>query len=125
MRFVLFVLAVAMAWSFSGRAGAQTSSPAPTQTAKKTTVRSVSGTVKSTSPETVVVAGRDKGRDAEWTFGVEPTTDIRKGTKSITAADLKPGEAVQIRFTEQDGKALARSIIVRAKSPAAGKKTKP
>ena len=82
---------------------------------KKVVVRNVSGTLKATSPDTVVVGGRDKGKEAEWTFGVEPTTDIRKGSKSITARDLKPGEAVHVRFIEQDGKAVARSILVRGK----------
>jgi Domain of unknown function (DUF5666) len=123
----LVMLAVVGALSFGTVALAQTSSaPVPDKgaAAKKPTVRNVSGTVKSTSSETVVVAGRDKGKDAEWTFAVEPTTDIRKGMKSIVATDLKLGDAVQVRFTEQDGKAVARSITVRGKSAATAKKTK-
>jgi hypothetical protein len=80
--------------------------------------------VKSSSLDTVVVAGRDKGKDAEWTFAVEPTTDIRKGAKSIVAGDLKPGDAVQVRFIEQDGKATARSIVVKGKVAAPTKKAK-
>jgi hypothetical protein len=105
-------------------AWAQTSTPGSDKAgaAKKPAVRNVSGTVRSTSPETVVVAGRDKGKDAEWTFGVEPTTDIRKGTKNITAGDLKVGDAVNVRFSEQDGKAIARSILVRGKDTGAAKK---
>jgi hypothetical protein len=89
--------------------GKQADKPA----AKKAT-RNVSGTVRSASPETVVVAGRDKGKDAEWTFAVEPTTNIRKGSKSITAGGLKAGDAVQVRYRERDGKALAESILVKA-----------
>jgi hypothetical protein len=81
--------------------------------AKKAT-QNVSGTVRSSSNDAVVVTGRDKGKDAEWTFAVEPTTNIRKGSKSITAGDLKAGDAVQIRFVERDGKALADSILVKA-----------
>ena len=119
----LMVVLVAFLLVSAGVAGAQPAAPAVGS--KQATVRNVSGTVKSTSADAVVVAGRDKGKDIEWTFGVEPTTDIRKGTKSIMAADLKPGESVQVRFTQQDGKAVARSILVRGKGGTAEKKTKP
>lgn len=85
---------------------------ADTPAAKKAT-RNVSGTVRSAAADTVVVAGRDKGKDAEWTFAIEPTTNIRKGGKSIVAGDLKPGDAVQVRYLERDGKAQAESILVK------------
>lgn len=81
--------------------------------AKKAT-RNVSGTVRSAASDAVVVGGRDKGKDAEWTFAIELTTNIRKGSKSIVAGDLKPGDAVQVRYFERDGKALAESILVKA-----------
>jgi hypothetical protein len=97
----------------------------PSASPSKTPPRNVSGTIKSSSQEMVVVAGRDKGRDAEWTFAVEPTTDIRKGGKSIVARDLKPGDVVQVRFTEADGKAMARSIVVKAKDAPTARKAKP
>ena len=83
----------------------------PDKPAKAT--RNISGTVRSAGAEMVVVAGRDRGRDAEWTFAIEPTTNIRKGNKSIVAADLKPGDAVQVRYLERDGKARAEAILVK------------
>jgi hypothetical protein len=118
-------LALALVLGIAGVAAAQAPTSGSTA-AKKTDVqkpasRSVSGTVKSASLETVVVAGRDKGKDAEWTFAVEPTTNIRKGDKSIVAGDLKPGDVVQVRFAEQDGRAVARSILVKGKDAAARK----
>jgi Domain of unknown function (DUF5666) len=118
-------LALALVLGIAGVAAAQAPTSGSTA-AKKTDVqkpasRSVSGTVKSASLETVVVAGRDKGKDAEWTFAVEPTTNIRKGDKSIVAGDLKPGDVVQVRFVEQDGRAVARSILVKGKDTAARK----
>jgi len=116
---------IALLLVFSG-ADAMAQTPASTATKKseatKSASRSVSGTVKSSSQDTVVVAGRDKGKDTEWTFSVEPTTHIRKGGKSIVAGDIKPGETVQVRFTEQGGKAMATSIMV--KGGTAAKKTK-
>jgi hypothetical protein len=75
--------------------------------------RNVTGIVRSSSADTVVVTGRDKGKDSEWTFSVEPTTDIRKGSKAIIAADLKPGDGVRVRFVERNGKAHAEWIRVK------------
>jgi len=125
---ILVALVLAFMWGTLCGAAAQTSTsgpPAAKTVDKKVASRNVRGTVKSSSSDTVVVAGRDKGKDAEWTFAVEPTTDIRKGTKSIVAGDLKPGDAVQVRFTEQDGKAMARSIVVKGKGgPVPAKKSK-
>jgi 3-dehydroquinate synthase class II len=111
----LFLAALLAAGATAAVATAQTPSTPGSETkqdAKKGTTRNVSGTVKASSPDAVVVAGKDKGQDAEWTFAVEPVTNIRKGGKSITAADLKAGDAVQVRYTEREGKAMAQSILV-------------
>jgi hypothetical protein len=93
-----------------------------TKASPKSPSRNVTGTVRSSSADTVVVAGRDKGRDSEWTFAVEPTTDIRKGSKAIIAADLKPGDGVLVRFVERNGKAHAEWIRVKDARKDAGKK---
>jgi hypothetical protein len=113
---VSLAIALAVTTMSAAFAVAQTTTPAPDRKADQpaaTTTRNVSGTVRSASADTVVVAGREKGKDAEWTFAVEPTTNIRKGSKSITAGDLKPGDAAQVRFVERAGKAMASSILVR------------
>lgn len=124
---MLVALALVLVLGAAGAAAAQTSATGATVAkqaeAKKNASRNVSGTVKSSSVDTVVVAGRDRGKDAEWTFAIEPTTDIRKGGKSIVANSLKPGDSVQVRFTEREGKAMARSIVVKGKDPTT-KKTK-
>jgi hypothetical protein len=124
---MLVALALVLALGTVTAAAAQTSGPgaaaAKTADAKKNVSRNVSGTVKSSSADTVVVAGRDRGKDAEWTFAIEPTTDIRKGGKSVVANSLKPGDNVHVRFTEREGKAMARSIVVKGKETTT-KKTK-
>ena len=110
---MLVALAVTFVLALASVAAAQ--APA----APKATLN-VSGTVRTATADAIVVSGRDKGKDAEWTFAVEPTTNIRKGAKSITAGDLKPGDAIHVRYVERDGKATAQSIIVRApRKPAA------
>ena len=113
-------LAVALAASTVGSIGAQTTAPAPAMEkksdkmgAKKMPSKSASGIVKSATADTIVVAGKEKGKDAEWTFGVDPSTKIRKGGKSVMAADLKAGETVHVRYHEMDGKTMAQSIAVR------------
>jgi hypothetical protein len=88
----------------------------------KGAARTVTGTVRSSSADAVVVTGRDRGKEAEWTFAVEPRTTIRKGSKSIVSADLKPGDGVQVRFVERNGKAHAESIRVKEVRKEAAKK---
>ena len=78
----------------------------------KRAIRNVSGKVRSAGGDVVVVTGRDKGKEAEWTFAIDPTTNIRRGSRSIVAGDLKPGDVVQVRYLERDGKAQAESILV-------------
>ena len=106
--------------------------PAPTQKPAETKpkaemqrIKNAIGTVKSTSADSVVVAGKEKVRgakdakDAEWTFAVDSKTAIRKSGKAIMAGDLKPGDHVQVRYTDQQGKAMAVAIQVKPGAAAA------
>jgi uncharacterized protein DUF5666 len=80
---------------------------------KKMASKSASGTVKSAGADSLVVAGKEKGKEAEWTFAVDPKTTIKKGGKAITAADLKAGDNVSVRYHDMDGKAVAQAVTVR------------
>ena len=80
---------------------------------KKPSTKSASGTVKSASADSIVVAGKQKGKDAEWTFAVDPNTKIKKGGKDATAADLKAGDTVQVKYMEDAGKATAQSVTAK------------
>lgn len=81
---------------------------------KKPAVKTANGTVKSASADSVVVSGKDKGKDAEWTFAVDAKTSIKKGGKAVTAADVKAGDSVQVKYTAADGKAMAQSMTIKA-----------
>jgi hypothetical protein len=81
---------------------------------KKPAAKNASGTVKSASADSIVVAGKDKGKEAEWTFAVDPKTKIKKGGKDAAAGDLMAGDSVQVRYSEQDGKMVAQSVNVKA-----------
>jgi len=78
----------------------------------KTTAKTAVGTVKSASPDSLVVAGKSKGKDTEWTFAVDSTTKVRKAGKDVTATELKPGDPVRVRYMEHDGKSVAQTIAV-------------
>jgi len=80
---------------------------------KKATTHSASGTVKSATADSIVVSGKDKGKEAEWTFGVDDKTKIKKSGKSIMAKDIAAGDNVTVRYTDHDGKMTASSVTVR------------
>lgn len=43
---------------------------------------------------------------------------MSRAGKNVAVADLKPGDAVRVRYTEQDGKSIAQEVTV-AEAPAA------
>ncbi len=92
---------------------------------KRVVARSATGNVKSASVDMVVVAGKDKGKEVEWTFGIDAKTKIRKGSKDMAAADLKAGDPVSVRYMEHDGKAMAETINVRGATAAKKTEAKP
>jgi Domain of unknown function (DUF5666) len=75
------------------------------------------GRVKSVSADTLVVLGKSQGKAAEWTFALDTKTRIRKAGKDITVADLKEGDGVQVRYTEQGGKHVAQTVRARSMPP--------
>lgn len=136
-RSVALLIAVMFGTGLAGAAVAQTTTPAPATPAPATTpapaqkpaeakpksdtkkAKNATGTVKSASADSLVVAGKEKGKDAEWTFAVDSKTAIRKSGKAITAADLKPGDQVQVRYMDHEGKATAMAVQVKPASTSA------
>ena len=131
-RFVALLIAVVLGIGFAGLAVAQTTAPAPATPAPATTpapaqkpadmkpkssdvkkAKNAQGTVKSASADSLVVAGKEKGKDAEWTFAIDSKTAIRKSGKAITAADLKAGDQVHVRYMDHEGKATAMAVQVK------------
>jgi Domain of unknown function (DUF5666) len=133
-KLMALIVGVAFAAGLAGSALAQTTTaPAPPKepaapkadTAKKPAALNASGTVKTAAPDSLVVAGKAKGKDAEWTFAVDPKTKIKKGGKDVTPADLAAGDAVQVRYHAEGGKNVAEAVTVRppAKKAAEAPKT--
>jgi hypothetical protein len=80
--------------------------------AKKASTKTAVGTVKSASPDSIVVAGKEKGKDAEWTFAVDDKTKVKKAGKDTMAKDLAPGDKVTVRYMDHDGKPTAMNVNV-------------
>ena len=122
-RLVSALVAVVFVTGIAGFAGAQTSTmekkaddkkmekPAD-KGEKKMAAKNAKGTVKSAAADSIVVAGKEKGKDAEWTFAVDPATKIKKGGKDVPAGDLKAGDSVSVKYMEKDGKATAQTVMV-------------
>jgi hypothetical protein len=86
-------------------------------------VKNANGSVKMSAADSLVVAGKG---GTEWTFAVDEKTMIKKSGKSITAADIKPGDSVHVRYAEHEGKNVAERVTVRSggmakKNPCAAK----
>jgi len=123
-KLLTLVVTLAFAAGAVGFAAAQTPTPAPIEKAqekkaekpadmKRMPVKNANGAVKAASADSVVVAGKEKNKEVEWTFAVDPNTSIRRDGKSITPAGLKPGDSVHVRYMDMGGKAVAQSITVK------------
>ena len=100
--------------------------PAAAPAEKKPAAHNATGTVKTAAADSLVVTGKTKGKEAEWTFSVDPKTKVRKAGKDISAADLAAGDNVHVRYHEDAGKNVAEAVMVRAaKKPAEAMKTEP
>lgn len=132
-RLIALAMGVAFVTGISGFAAAQTTPPATEKKMegkkagdmksgdmKKMMKKNASGTVKAASADSITVAGKEKGKDAEWTFAVDPKTTIKKAGKSITPADVKAGDSVSVQYMEHDGKPVASAVTVKP-APAAKK----
>jgi len=127
-RVIALFAAIAFVAGLAGAASAQAPAAqapaekkADTKTEKKASSKTAVGTVKSASADSLVVAGKTKGKDTEWTFGVDPNTKIKKSGKDVTAKDVAAGDKVTVRYMEQDGKMTASNVTVSPPSKQAAK----
>lgn len=131
------IMGIAFVFASSGLVGAQTPPPAPKadekkmdkmddkSSMKKAPHHTAVGTVKSAGADNIVVAGRTKGKDTEWTFALDDKTKIKKGGKDVTAKDLAVGDKVTVRYMDQGGKMTAMNVSTSAAKQAAKAKEEP
>jgi len=75
---------------------------------KKAAVQQVRGEVSAvdTTANTITV----KGKKGDVTISVNDKTKIMAGTEKKALADIKVGDKVTVKYTEADGKNIAKSI---------------
>jgi hypothetical protein len=100
-KWVLMVLAVALVLGLYGRSWA-----ADAKDATDTTM----GTIKSVNDADRTFVLTDKnGKD--WTFHMDPTAKVRlAGNKEGKLADLKKGDAVEIKYSKKGNDLIAQEV---------------
>lgn len=71
------------------------------------------GTVKAVDPAAGTLTVTEKGGDAE--VSVSDKTTIKTGKESAKLSDVKPGDEVTVVYVKQDGKDVARSVMLKPK----------
>jgi len=122
------LVGIAFVFASAGLASAQTPAPATKpeekkmeKMEKKAPHHTAMGTVKTAGADGIVVAGKAKGKETEWTFAVSDKTKIRKAGKDVTAKDLAPGDKVSVRYMDEGGKMTAMTVSASAGSKQAAK----
>jgi hypothetical protein len=116
------LVGIAFVFASAGLVSAQTSAPAKPAEDKKMDKKAphhtAVGTVKTAGADSIVVAGKAKGKDTEWTFALNDKTKIKKAGKDVTGKDLAAGDKVTVRYMDEGGKMTAMAVNV---SPGAAK----
>ena len=119
------LVGIAFVFASAGLASAQTPAPATKPEEKKMEKKAphhtAMGTVKTAGADGIVVAGKAKGKETEWTFAVSDKTKIRKAGKDVTAKDLAPGDKVSVRYMDEGWKMTAMTVNASAASKQAAK----
>lgn len=123
---ILFVLSVA-GLSFAAEQKAapapekkemkKEAAPAEKKTEKKAAPKTVSGEVAAVDAKAMTVTV--KGKKGDVAITVDDKTKFEKGK---TLADVKVGDKATVKYTEADGKNVAKSVTVKAAKKKAEKK---
>jgi Cu/Ag efflux protein CusF len=95
---------------------------------EKPKVKQVTGEVKAvdTKAGTITVAKKMKGKVEETIVTVDNKTKIMMGKEKKTLADVMAGDKVTAKYTEVDGKNVAKSVAIKeAETAPAEKKAEP
>ena len=86
----------------------------PMKPAQAPKAKSVTGVVKAvdTVAQTITVAKKVKGKEEETVSTVDEKTSITMGKKKKALADVKVGSTVTVKYSEVEGKNIAKSISI-------------
>jgi len=87
----------------------------PVKPAETSKAKYVTGVVKSvdTIAQTITVAKKVKGKEQEAVVTVDEKTTIAMGKAKKMLADVKVGNNVTVKYTEVEGKNVAKSISIK------------
>ena len=88
---------------------------------KKAPHHTAVGTVKTAGTDNLVVGGKSKGKEMEWTFAINDQTKVKKAGKEVMVKDLAPGDKVTVRYMDEGGKMTAMTVNASAGSKQAAK----
>ena len=111
---LLFVLAVAGVSVAAEKAMGKSESAAPASTEKQASMEKVElvvGEVAAIDTNTGTLTVKSKKH--EISFATDGKTIIKMGKENKSLADIKSGDKVKVKYTEANGKKLARSIAVK------------
>ena len=78
---------------------------------EKAKIKMVTGEVKAVDAAAMTVTVAKKGKETVVT--VNDKTKIMMGKEKKTLADVKAGDKVTVRYTEADGKNMAKSVAIK------------
>lgn len=83
--------------------------------AEKPKIKQVTGDVKAVDmkAKTITVSKMVKGKAEETVVIVDDKTKIMKDKEQKTLADVKVGDKVTIKYTEVEGKNIAKSVAIK------------
>lgn len=122
MLFVLSVAGFALAAEKKEAAPAEKKEAAPAEKKAPAKVKQVTGEVTAVDAAAKTLTVKGKAGDVALTADDKTTVKIGKEKKAL--GDVKVGDKVTVRYTEMDGKNVAKSIIVKA-APAEKKEAAP
>jgi hypothetical protein len=74
---------------------------------------SVTGTIKQTMDNGLVVVGRETGKaDREWAFTLDASTRVDRAGRVQAVSDLRQGDPVTVSYTNRDGKVVAQNVTL-------------
>lgn len=117
---VLFVFAVA---SISFAAEEKKAEPAPMEMKDAKKVKQVTGEVAAVDVKAKTVTV--KGKKSDITAVVDDKTKIMMDKEVKTIADLKAGDKVTLKYSDVDGKMIAKSIAIKPVDKMMEKKAEP
>lgn len=117
---VLFVFAVA---SMSFAAEEKKAETVPMEKKSPAKVKQVTGEVTAVDAKAKTVTV--KGKKGDVTAMIDDKTKIMMGKDTKTLADVKAGDKVTLKYSEADGKMMAKSIAVKPAEKMMEKKMEP